>query len=84
MLIRFVVLYGKELQTEQVLVPHVQSIVKTLYDISKEIPSELDTNLQFSGAKLTLRTVASLHLMLYQVCPYSQNVSTVSKSRARL
>ncbi|CAH0028119.1 unnamed protein product [Clonostachys rhizophaga] len=35
-------LYGKEAETEQSFVSNVQDIVQTLYDISQNIPSELD------------------------------------------
>lgn len=60
-------LYGKETETEQTFVSNVQDIVQTLYDISQNIPSELDTSMRNSGSDLSLRTTAMLHLMLYQV-----------------
>ncbi|CAM1506198.1 Fc.00g058390.m01.CDS01 [Cosmosporella sp. VM-42] len=60
------VLYGPELQTEATFVPNVQEIVKSLYDISQEIPSESTTDVPGTGRDLTLRTTAALHLMLYQ------------------
>ncbi|VUC26729.1 unnamed protein product, partial [Clonostachys rosea] len=59
-------LYGKEPETEQAFVSNVQDIVQTLYDISQEIPSELDISMRNSGSDLSLRTTAMLHLMLYQ------------------
>lgn len=62
------VLYGKELHSEDVLIPHVQKIIQDLYDISKEIPSDLDAANSSSSANLPLRTNISLQLMLYQVC----------------
>ena len=67
-LILSLVLYGPELQTEATFVPNVQEIVKSLYDISQEIPSESITDVPGTGRDLTLRTTAALHLMLYQVC----------------
>jgi hypothetical protein len=60
-------LYGKEAETEQTFVSNVQDIVQTLYDISQDIPSELDTSMRNFGSDLSLRTTAMLHLMLYQV-----------------
>ncbi|KAK7409342.1 hypothetical protein QQX98_008466 [Neonectria punicea] len=60
------VLYGPEPHTEDTFVPNVQEIVKSLYDISQEIPSDSAKDFQGMGRDLCLRTTGSLHLMLYQ------------------
>lgn len=61
------VLYGPDLHTEDTFVPNVQEIVKSLYEISQEIPSDTAKDFQGMGPDLCLRTTGSLHLMLYQV-----------------
>jgi proline utilization trans-activator len=63
-----IVLYGSTLQTEDTFISNVQSIIRSLYDISDEIPLELATGMPKLGNDLTLRTSAALHLMFYQVC----------------
>ncbi|KAH7013669.1 hypothetical protein EDB80DRAFT_710645 [Ilyonectria destructans] len=60
------VLYGPDLHTEDTFVPNVQEIVKSLYEISQEIPSDTAKDFQGMGPDLCLRTTGSLHLMLYQ------------------
>lgn len=62
-----VVLYGSTLQTEDTFISNVQSIIRSLYDISDEIPLELTTGMPKLGRELSLRTSAALHLMFYQV-----------------
>lgn len=62
-----VVLYGSTLQTEDTFISNVQSIIRSLYDISDEIPLELTTGMPKLGHELSLRTSAALHLMFYQV-----------------
>ncbi|KAI5467918.1 hypothetical protein BGZ63DRAFT_39626 [Mariannaea sp. PMI_226] len=60
------VLYGTEPHTEDTFVPNVQEIVRSLYEISQEIPSDSAKDFQGMGRDLCLRTTGSLHLMLYQ------------------
>lgn len=60
-------LYSPEFLAEETFVPNVQEIVKTLYDISQEIPSDSAADRYNVGRDLCLRTTASLHLKLFQV-----------------
>lgn len=60
------VLYDPEPHTEDIFVPKVQEIVRSLYEISQEIPSDTAKDFQGMGRDLCLRTTGSLHLMLYQ------------------
>ncbi|KAM5364161.1 hypothetical protein ACJZ2D_011662 [Fusarium nematophilum] len=60
------VLYNPELESEHTFIPNVQEIVKSLYEISQEIPSDSVTDVWNLGRDLCLRTTASLHLMLFQ------------------
>lgn len=62
------VLYNPEDESESTFIPHVQDIVKSLYQISQEIPSDAVTDVYNLGRDQSLRTTASLHLMLFQVC----------------
>lgn len=61
-------LYNPEDESEHTFIPHVQDIVKSLYEISQEIPSDSVTDVYNLGRDQSLRTTASLHLMLFQVC----------------
>ena len=61
------VLYNPEDESEHTFIPHVQDIVKSLYEISQEIPSDSVTDVYNLGRDQSLRTTASLHLMLFQV-----------------
>lgn len=63
-----IVLYGSTIQTEDTFISNVQSIIRSLCDISDEIPLELATGMPKLGHDLSLRTSAALHLMFYQVC----------------
>ncbi|KAH7197884.1 uncharacterized protein B0J16DRAFT_352636 [Fusarium flagelliforme] len=60
------VLYNPEDESEHTFIPHVQDIVKSLYEISQEIPSDSVTDVYNLGRDQSLRTTASLHLMLFQ------------------
>ncbi|KAL4787200.1 hypothetical protein BJX76DRAFT_363972 [Aspergillus varians] len=60
------VLYGSTLQAEDTFISNVQSIIRSLYDISDEIPMELATGFPRLRHDLSLRTSAALHLMFYQ------------------
>ncbi|KAL4933954.1 uncharacterized protein BDV17DRAFT_71121 [Aspergillus undulatus] len=60
------VLYSSTPQAEDIFISNVQSIIRSLYDISDEIPMELATNTPRSKQDLTLRTSAALQLMFYQ------------------
>ncbi|RDW94058.1 fungal specific transcription factor domain-containing protein [Aspergillus mulundensis] len=60
------VLYGSTPQAEDTFISNVQSIIRSLYDISDEIPMELATGMPRLGNDLSLRTSAALHLMFYQ------------------
>ncbi|KAF4970762.1 hypothetical protein FSARC_2275 [Fusarium sarcochroum] len=60
------VLYNPEDESEHNFIPHVQDIVKSLYEISQEIPSDSVTDVYNLGRDQSLRTTASLHLMLFQ------------------
>ncbi|KAI8669582.1 hypothetical protein NCS57_00773500 [Fusarium keratoplasticum] len=60
------VLYNPEDESENTFIPHVQEIVKSLYEISQEIPSDSVTDVYNLGRDQCLRTTASLHLMLFQ------------------
>jgi hypothetical protein len=62
------VLYNPEDESEHTFIPRVQDIVKSLYEISQEIPSDSVTDVYNLGRDQSLRTTASLHLMLFQVC----------------
>lgn len=62
-----IVLYNPEDESESTFIPHVQDIVKSLYQISQEIPSDAVTDVYNLGRDQSLRTTASLHLMLFQV-----------------
>lgn len=46
---------------------NAQNIIKSLVDISSELPSEKLLDATINNSNLSLRTAASLHLMLYQV-----------------
>ncbi|KAL2678659.1 hypothetical protein Neosp_009410 [[Neocosmospora] mangrovei] len=59
-------LYGTKFESEEDFVSNAQQIIKNLFDISTEIPSEQFLNLAGSNSNVSLRTAASLHLMLYQ------------------
>uniref|UniRef100_A0A0D2XQ09 Transcription factor domain-containing protein n=1 Tax=Fusarium oxysporum (strain Fo5176) TaxID=660025 RepID=A0A0D2XQ09_FUSOF len=61
------VLYNPEDESESTFIPHVQDIVKSLYQISQEIPSDAVTDVYNLGRDQSLRTTASLHLMLFQL-----------------
>ncbi|KAM0331160.1 hypothetical protein ACHAPQ_006123 [Fusarium lateritium] len=60
------VLYNPEDESEHTFIPRVQDIVKSLYEISQEIPSDSVTDVYNLGRDQSLRTTASLHLMLFQ------------------
>ncbi|KAF4991518.1 hypothetical protein FGRMN_7762 [Fusarium graminum] len=60
------VLYNPEDEPEHTFIPRVQDIVKSLYEISQEIPSDSVTDVYNLGRDQSLRTTASLHLMLFQ------------------
>ncbi|KAL4875811.1 hypothetical protein BJY04DRAFT_151626 [Aspergillus karnatakaensis] len=60
------VLYGSTLQMEDTFISNVQGIIRSLYDISDEIPMELATGLPKLGQISSLRTSAALHLIFYQ------------------
>ncbi|KAF4982938.1 hypothetical protein FZEAL_1508 [Fusarium zealandicum] len=60
------VLYNPEDESEHTFIPNVQEIVKSLYEISQEIPSDSVTDVYNLGRDQCLRTTASLHLMLFQ------------------
>ncbi|KAH6887600.1 hypothetical protein B0T10DRAFT_530032 [Thelonectria olida] len=59
------VLYGPTHRTEEDFVGNVQQILKGLFDISREIPSEKSLSTG-TNSDIALRTIASLHLMVYQ------------------
>ncbi|EFQ35774.1 fungal specific transcription factor domain-containing protein [Colletotrichum graminicola M1.001] len=62
-------IYGPGTHPEETFVPDVQGIVRSLYWIAKEIPSESPTNtfdLASTEGDVSLRTSAYLHMMLYQ------------------
>ncbi|RTE70027.1 hypothetical protein BHE90_015583 [Fusarium euwallaceae] len=59
-------LYSTKFENEEDFVTNAQQIIKSLFDISTEIPSEQFLNLTGSNSNVSLRTAASLHLMLYQ------------------
>ncbi|EEU33481.1 uncharacterized protein NECHADRAFT_98443 [Fusarium vanettenii 77-13-4] len=59
-------LYGTKFESEEDFVSNAQQIIKNFFDISTEIPSEQFLNLAGSNSNVSLRTAASLHLMLYQ------------------
>ncbi|KAL6353953.1 hypothetical protein LRP88_12948 [Fusarium phalaenopsidis] len=59
-------LYGTKFENEEDFVSNAQQIMKNLFDISTEIPSEQFLNLAGNNSNVSLRTAASLHLMLYQ------------------
>ncbi|KAJ6445472.1 fungal specific transcription factor domain-containing protein [Purpureocillium lavendulum] len=61
----FGVLYGSVLQEEAVFVSKVQEIVKSLYNISDEIPVELATGFPMLGQDVSMRTSGALHLIFY-------------------
>ncbi|KAJ3527303.1 hypothetical protein NM208_g10767 [Fusarium decemcellulare] len=60
------VLYNPEDESEHTFIPNVQEIVKSLYEISQEIPSDSVTDVYNLGRDQCLRTTATLHLMLFQ------------------
>ncbi|RSL67364.1 hypothetical protein CEP53_003010 [Fusarium sp. AF-6] len=59
-------LYGTKFENEGGFFTNAQQIIKNLFDISTEIPSEQFLNLSGSNSNVSLRTAASLHIMLYQ------------------
>lgn len=63
----FTDLYGTKFENEEAFVSNAQQIIKNLFNISIEIPSEQFLNLAGSNSNMSLRIAASLHLMLYQV-----------------
>ncbi|KAH7151734.1 hypothetical protein B0J13DRAFT_247363 [Dactylonectria estremocensis] len=60
------VLYGPPHRTEDDFVHNVQQIIRDLFEISTEIPSEQFLTCTGINSDLALRTTASLHLMIYQ------------------
>ncbi|KAM5357968.1 hypothetical protein ACJZ2D_015736 [Fusarium nematophilum] len=60
------VLYGTKFKKQEDFVSNAQQIIKSLFDISTEIPSEQSLHPAGGSSSLALRTAASLHLMLYQ------------------
>lgn len=62
-----IALYGIKSKNEEEFVVNAQQIIKDLLDIANEISSEKSLNLTGSDSNMSLRTTASLHLMLYQV-----------------
>ncbi|KAH6981286.1 hypothetical protein BKA56DRAFT_586995 [Ilyonectria sp. MPI-CAGE-AT-0026] len=60
------VLYGPPHRTEDDFVHNVQQIIRNLFEISTEIPSEQLFSCIGNNSDLALRTTASLHLMIYQ------------------
>ncbi|KAI9164139.1 transcriptional regulatory protein [Paramyrothecium foliicola] len=60
------VLYGTRDRTEVDFVTKVQEIIYSLYDVSKEISAEVNTDVRAPGPPLRTRTSASLQLMLLQ------------------
>ncbi|UNI19256.1 hypothetical protein JDV02_005452 [Purpureocillium takamizusanense] len=59
------VLYGSVLQEEATFVSRVQEIVKSLYDVSDEIPVELATGFPMLSHDVSLRISGALHLIFY-------------------
>ncbi|KAM5344696.1 hypothetical protein ACJ41O_010558 [Fusarium nematophilum] len=60
------ILYGTKFKKQEDFVSNAQQIIKSLFDISTEIPSEQSLHPAGGSSSLALRTAASLHLMLYQ------------------
>ncbi|KAL2208297.1 hypothetical protein CC79DRAFT_1357747 [Sarocladium strictum] len=61
------ILYGPNNErSEDDFVSKVQEIIHSLYEISNELPSKLSTDVSGPGPALSIRTSASLQLMLLQ------------------
>lgn len=60
-------LYSPKRQNQDSFLTNVKEIIKCLHDISAEIPENLATVSQGPNANVSVRTTASLQLMVYQV-----------------
>lgn len=60
------VLYGQKHQSEEAFVTNVQGTVKSLYEISRELPPEMPTDTHRFPTDVSMRVSAALHLALYQ------------------
>ncbi|KAJ6117321.1 hypothetical protein N7512_007046 [Penicillium capsulatum] len=60
------VIYGPRRLAEDVFVPSVRDIVKSIFDIAQEIPFEATANYRRLSSDSSGRSQAYLHLMLYQ------------------
>ncbi|KAF5265336.1 hypothetical protein FOXYS1_3850 [Fusarium oxysporum] len=61
-------LYSPNRQHQDSFVHDVKEIIRCLHDISSEIPENLATVAHGPNANVSVRTTASLQLMLYQLC----------------
>ena len=77
------VLYGPPHRLEDDFVLNVQQIIRNLFEISTEIPSEQFFSNNGNNSDLALRTTASLHLMIYQV-KQSNETRPISGESAKL
>ncbi|CAG9985013.1 unnamed protein product [Clonostachys byssicola] len=59
-------LYSPKRQNQDSFVPDVKEIIKCLHEISGEIPENLATVAHGPNANVSMRTTASLQLMVYQ------------------
>ncbi|KAH8888953.1 hypothetical protein GQ53DRAFT_653257, partial [Thozetella sp. PMI_491] len=59
-------LYSPKVQSEDVFVPNVMAIMRSLHEISNDLPADFTASFHDLSPRLSMKTAASLHLMLYQ------------------